>query len=310
MPAGKSSLSRRTRLRAFTLVELLVVIAIIGVLVALLLPAVQAAREAARRMSCTNKMKQIVLASHNFHDTYLKFPYATVDKQPGAAGTSWYTGHIQIMPFMEGDALARRWDPTKPRNNTDDPDGDGITNASLTQMKIPIFSCPSMTPPSAPLTENRSPTSYIFSAGTFDSTLYAYGGAAEPEWDGAIIPLKDITSTNAINTQPTKMKDISDGTSNTFFLGETDFAPKGVPSTSYGGLWQYGYIGYSMGTTFHPFNRHNNTVTVYSAFRSQHPAGANFALTDGSVRFLAESVDNLVYQAAATRANGEVLPLP
>jgi prepilin-type N-terminal cleavage/methylation domain-containing protein/prepilin-type processing-associated H-X9-DG protein len=297
--------------RGFTLVELLVVIAIIGVLVALLLPAVQAAREAARRMSCTNKMKQVVLASHNFHDTYLKFPYATLDRQPGQAAGTWYTGHIQIMPFLESDAMARRWDPTKPRADATDPDGDGYSNALLTQMKIPIYLCPTMTPPAGPLggTENRSPTSYIFSAGTQDGQLYAYG--TEPQWDGAVIPLKDVGYTPAAtNTQPTQMKDITDGTSNTFFLGETDFAPQGKPSTSYGGLWQYGYIGYSMGTTFHPFNKHNNTVTVYSAFRSQHPGGANFALCDGSVRFLADSVDNIIYQGTATRANGEVAQLP
>ncbi|QDU30058.1 putative major pilin subunit [Anatilimnocola aggregata] len=304
----------RRRCRGFTLVELLVVIAIIGVLVALLLPAVQAAREAARRMSCTSKMKQVALATHNFHDTYLKFPYATLDYQPGresdTTGT-WYTAHIQIMPFMEGDALARRWDPTKPRGSTDDTDGDGFTNAMLTQMKIPVYTCPTMTPPSEPLTENRSPSSYIFSAGTHDGQLYAYG--TEPVWNGAIIPLKnEVKTATALNTQPTKMRDITDGTSNTLFLGESDFAPAGRPSKVYGGLWQYGYIGYSMGTTYHPFNKHDWAVgtSMYSAFRSQHPGGANFALADGSVRFVAQGLDNTIYQAAATRDGGEALTLP
>jgi len=314
MPAGKSSLSSR-RLRAFTLVELLVVIAIIGVLVALLLPAVQAAREAARRMSCTNKLKQVVLASHNFHDTYQKLPYGALDRQPGEATATYYTGHIQILPFMEGDAIARRWNPALPRNSTVD-NGGGFSNASLQQMKIPTYTCPTMTPPSGPLggVENRAPCSYLFAAGTQDAQLYAYASyymQPEPAYDGAVIPIKDTTTTPAYpNGEATKLRDMTDGTSNTFFAGETDFVPEGKPSTKMGGIWSYGYIGYSWGTTFVKFNKHDHTTTVYGAFRSQHPGGANFALSDGSVRFLADSVENAIYQAAATRNGGEALMLP
>ena len=72
-------------------------------------------------------------------------------------------------------------------------------------------------------------------------------------------------------------------------------------------MWAYGYIGFNWGTTFHPFNKHDNTSTVYGAFRSQHTGGASFAFTDGSVRFASQSLDTATYRALSTRAGGEVI---
>ena len=105
------------------------------------------------------------------------------------------------------------------------------------------------------------------------------------------------------------MASILDGTSNTFLVGETDFKPRGVPSASYGGVWAYGYIGYAWGTTFHPFNKHDHTTTPYGAFRSEHTGGGNFALTDGSVRFVRQSIAPATYSAYGSRAGGEVATL-
>lgn len=300
--------------RGFTLVELLVVIAIIGVLVALLLPAVQAAREAARRMSCSNNIKQVALATHNFHDTNLKFPYATMERQIGetTGSATWATGLVQLLPFLEGDAVARRWNPKLPRNSTDDSDGDGFTNAVLQQMVIPTYKCPTMSMPSAALTENRGPCSYLLSSGNQDTSLLHYAvyyGVPEPQYNGAIVPVKTI-DTASPNKAQTTMADLTDGTSNTFLIGETDFTPQGKPSVNYGGIWAYGYIGYSWGTTYTPFNKHDNTTPPYGAFRSQHPGGAHFALADGSVRFFAQGINNVIYQALSTRAGGEVAQLP
>lgn len=306
------------RRAAFTLVELLVVIAIIGILVALLLPAVQAAREAARRMSCTNNLKQMALATHNFHDSLNTFPYATRDRLEGDDGDTWATGHIQILPFLEGDAVARRWNPEEPRHSTLDPDGDGWSNATLQQLEIPTFTCPSMSPPSGPLgvgggAENRGPCSYLWCAGTPDVQLFHYArffGIPEPRFDGPIVPIKTFVAPSAVpgpnHRNPTKFRDVRDGTSSTFLIGETDFMPRGVPSTMYGGVWAFGFIGYSWGSTFHPFNKHDWTTTVFGAFRSQHPAGANFALTDGSVRFVAETIDFNLYRSLSTAQGGEV----
>jgi len=300
--------------RGFTLVELLVVIAIIGVLVALLLPAVQAAREAARRMSCGNNLKQVALATHNFHDTFKELPYATRDRLEGDDSDTWATGHIQIMPFIENDVMASKWNPVEPRASTDDTDGDGWSNALLQQIEIPSFTCPSMTPPSGSLggTENRGPCSYIWNAGSVDVSLLHYGAysGGELAYDGAVVPVKTAGTAGPNHRAPTKLAEITDGTSNTLLMGETDFTPQGTPSTSYGGVWAYGYIGYSWGSTYHPFNRHDWSAPVFGAFRSQHPGGAEFALCDGSVRFVAETVDLTVYRSASTRSGGEVTQLP
>lgn len=298
----------RTSRRGFTLVELLVVIAIIGILIALLLPAVQKVRQAAARLQCQNNMKQIALATHGYHDTAKRFPFAVRDLEPGASASSWVTGLILILPYLEKDAVARRWNPKLPRNSTDDSDGDGFTNAMLQQMLIPTYVCPTMTPPTEALPENRAYCSYLFCAGTQDVTLLHYG-TPDPAYDGAIVPVKDSSATSPNAGASTSIASILDGTSNTFLAGETDFSPKGVASKEMGGVWAYGYIGFSWGTTFHPFNKHDQTTTAYGAFRSEHTGGGNFALVDGSVRFVPTSIPNPVYQAYGTRNGGEVASL-
>src|SRR5687768_7744961 len=161
-------MKRRTSAEAgFTLVELLVVISIIGVLVALLLPAVQAAREAARRMSCTNNMKQLGLALHNYHDTYKLFPAAsysykgcTVAAAPagftgpfvGSSPTLNPSGWLGVLPFCELSTIADKWNKNE---CVSDANGGGTNpgplignpllngNGALMCQKLPIFLCPS-----------------------------------------------------------------------------------------------------------------------------------------------------------------------
>jgi type II secretory pathway pseudopilin PulG len=294
----------------------LVVIAIIAILIGLLLPAVQKVREAASRMKCQNNLKQIGLATHGYHDANQKFPYGTLDRQPNELTSTYVTGFILILPYLEQDAVARRWNPALPRTDTSTEATLGYSNASLQKQLIPTYVCPTMTPPTGPLggSENRAYCSYLFAAGTPDATMHPYwrfyGLTRPPVFDGVVIPIDSPTTVpNSPNLQPTNMASVTDGTSNTFLVGETDFTPRGVPSTTYGGVWAFGYIGYAWGTTFHPFNKHNHTSTPYGAFRSQHTGGASFALTDGSVRFVRDSISNVAYQSFATRAGGEVATL-
>ena len=313
-----SRLPAPSRRSAFTLVELLVVIAIIGVLVALLLPAVQAARSAANRMSCSNNLKQIALATHNFHDTHKLFPYATQDIDPDYVSgdpNTYKTGFMQVMPFVELDNLAAKWNPDLPATSTDDSDGDGLSNSILCQMSIPTYLCPSMAEPAGALTSNRGPSSYLFCAGTVD--IMGFHGAhygTEYAFDGAIVPTKNqaSASTSVNYKRKTKMASVTDGTSNTFLVGETDFAQNGPVGTKMGAVWSYGYLGYAWGTTFHKFNDHAvpEASTVYGAFRSQHSGGGQFALVDGSVQFVAETIDKATYDAYGSRSGGEVARLP
>jgi prepilin-type N-terminal cleavage/methylation domain-containing protein/prepilin-type processing-associated H-X9-DG protein len=299
-----------SRRPAFTLIELLVVIAIIAILIALLVPAVQKVRGAAARTQCLNNLKQIALATHGYHDAYKRFPHAVRDYQPAETTATYVTGQILILPVLEKDDVARRWDPKQPRHSTADADGDGYTNAMLQQMLIPTFVCPAMSPPSGPLPENRAWCSYLFNSGSFDVTLYHYG-TPDPVFNGPIVPVKasHIASNAASPNQDvtTTMQSISDGSSNTYLVGETDFMPAGVPSTSMGGVWAYGYIGYSWGSTHHPFNKHDHVSTAYGGFRSQHESGGNFAFADGSVRFVSQSIPLDLYRAFSTRNGDETV---
>jgi prepilin-type N-terminal cleavage/methylation domain-containing protein/prepilin-type processing-associated H-X9-DG protein len=295
----------------FTLVELLVVIAIIGVLVALLLPAVQAAREAANRTSCSNKLKQMVLALHNYHDIHKLMPPGRLGCDGSGASVCTATptidrrgnsGFVHLLPFVEQGPLFDRIDfnvglwkisgGSWPQQNLD-----------VVALRPDFVVCPSdVSSPVNLAGEGNIVTgrsSYAFCSGSIgpsngsgDSTKYFNDGVF-------------------IYTTPFGLSDCFDGTSNTIFLGEVSEGHV----TGNRNTWAFGSRHMdSLRTTENPLNTAIGQGVLFSglngAFRSRHPGGGQFALGDGSVRFVGETIDLITYRAASTRSGGEALQLP
>jgi len=206
---------------AFTLVELLVVIAIIGILVSLLLPAVQAAREAGRRIQCSNNLKQIGLALHNYHDVHNKFPFGKGASYPGAVGYARWSAHALILPFMEQGPL---WDSIDFRYAPSTPGMGGVinfmpayTNASgindlACHSRVPGYLCPS--DGGDPIGTWPGQNSYAANQGTWlcDRGDSNYGPNDISPTEGSQGMLYFLSKTG--------FKSVLDGTSNTMFFSE------------------------------------------------------------------------------------------
>jgi len=311
------------RRSGFTLVELLVVIAIIGVMVGLLLPAVQAAREAARRMSCSNNLKQLGLALHNYHDTYNSFApgYVLQDQnadgtlQYNGAGSSWGWG-AQILPFVEQSAL---FDQLRvgavPLTQALQ------TPALLAIMQQPVaaFRCPSDT---APVTNTghqllaggtNNPVAVSNYIGNNTSHKWHSGGRltgySVGEQGGWAAPAAAQAPSGIFWRQSrVRMRDITDGTSNTIAFGERAWQqnnPVGTPFNCNAGV-VFGTshnneqltIRQNLGTGAVAINAASGQC-IYG-YSSRHPGGSQFALCDGSVRLISESIDHVITPDAAT----------
>lgn len=328
---------RRTRVRrsAFTLIELLVVIAVISILVALLLPAVQAAREAARRMSCSNNMRQIGIAMHNHHAAMNKLPPGSVAKQyPNDPSTPWtfyrWSAFAMLSPYLENTAAYQILDLSKPLYNS----SFGITaeNVEGSKTVVPTFLCPSDN--FRRLHASFGPTNYAFCTGT------GIGGGTPIETDGIFF----------VNSK-TRIGDILDGSSNTVALSESllgqaggqitdprygyrftfsaplsDRACANAPTWNYtdprGFSWANGE--YRNGLYNHYYVPNSTTAdcispylgggfpTIYTPFgwktaRSLHAGGINVLRADNSLTFVANSIDAAVWTSLATRAGAEVV---
>ncbi|GAA4424624.1 DUF1559 domain-containing protein [Bremerella cremea] len=280
--------------RGFTLVELLVVIAIIGVLIALLLPAVQQAREAARRSTCTNNLKQLGLALHNYHDTYKAFPY-------GSRGTTDLMGwHVSLLPFIEQTALFDSADTTLSY-------GSGVNNALLT-VTIDGYQCPSGTEKFADDSPTQVTTHYYGVMGP-TGTKPGTSSTNYPEGYSSSVYGGFSQAGMWYHEEVRRMRDVTDGTSNTLFVGEISWSDRNGKDTRYR-VWSRGgregnWMAPCKNVAF-AINSDQTSIFNDMSFGSNHPGGCLFALGDASVRFLPETVDFDSYLSAASMNGGEV----
>jgi prepilin-type N-terminal cleavage/methylation domain-containing protein/prepilin-type processing-associated H-X9-DG protein len=331
--------------RAFTLIELLVVIAIIAVLIALLLPAVQKAREAASRADCANRLKQLGLAVHHYENVNRRLP--------GLEGQSLYGYSVQaqVLPYIEQEALGRQIDLRQPLFTGSFPAFTGINPAVATAARTPVqaFLCPS---------DANSPlfglaVSHVSGTVPFAGTNYVVNTGSG---DGPYADLRFRTDGLFWYGSRVRLTDVPDGTSGTLLMSEallgaganvTGARPDDAPPRRYanvsafhqavnvapGGLappladgehanstrwignrgsaWVWG-LSYTTSFNAHlPPNSGNPDLAAHGigwfAARSAHPGGVNALLADGSVRFVADAVEPATWRALSTRAGGETV---
>lgn len=284
----------------FTLIELLVVIAIIGILIALLLPAVQKVREAAARIHCQNNLKQIGLALHNFHDVYKKLPpgYASqVASDNSDLGPGWgWAAHM--LPYIEQDNVYKQIDFSA--------DIGAAVNAGARTRVLEMLRCPA---------ERLPPDTFVASKTVVDIAFCSYvgmfgtGEVADDPGNGTGVFFRNSR---------VKLTDITDGTSNTIMVGErhaklaysswvgavtgaevpprfpTPLGPEGAPVLC-------------LGHTGEAAEGHtpNNPTNHVDDFGSDHVTGANFLFADGSVHLIANTISPMVWEALGTRGSGE-----
>lgn len=268
-----------------TLVELLVVMVIIGILASLLLPAVHAVRSAARKMSCTNNMRQLALGLHVYHDQHLVFPPGNLrrgESKPLESGWGW---GAMILPNVEQRSLYSMIDFN---NET----GVG-KNCQLLTIPLDVFRCPS------------DPASSLVTVENCQMATGNYAGSSGFRGDSKPGLLYENSKV--------RFADVTDGTSNTLLLGERANQMLPVPVTS-GWFGTFTTLtGYRVNsiphldvTVFVPINM---SLSFPSCFSSFHTGGAHFALCDGSLKFVSDSIDMQIYQAMGSRAGGEIVDL-
>jgi prepilin-type N-terminal cleavage/methylation domain-containing protein/prepilin-type processing-associated H-X9-DG protein len=288
-------MSRTVRLhRGFTLIELLVVISIIGVLIALLLPAVQAAREAARRAQCTNNVKQIGLALHNYHDAHGVLPPGYIYQQGYAVGGFGWAS--MVLPHLEQTPLS-----------------------NSINFNLPAWSAVNSTACVAAVNSYQCPTDYTATKGFLEREGFRYAPSSYVAYFG----LADLDLTPEDDrgmfrrNSRVRFADATDGLSQTLLAGEWTNAVylTVVGSGNHldletvwpGAIKEGADDDHGHTTLFQSLYLINSPNFDDRSSMSYHPGGSNYLFGDGSVRFLKLSINLGIYQALGTRAGGEVI---
>jgi prepilin-type N-terminal cleavage/methylation domain-containing protein/prepilin-type processing-associated H-X9-DG protein len=320
----------------FTLVELLVVIAIIGILIAMLLPAVQAAREAARRAQCSSNLRQIGLALQNYESTNKSFPPGAVfyyqPTIPVPTGWLYMRGslHLRLLPYVEQSSIYSAIDF---RTGTDFQVVSG-TSSEIRAQKIPMYICPS-DPVSANLTQSSGISQWDNATLRYRSNYHANMGPTDslgnapncpcpeyPIWQSYSRPATDVNNPAGPFTRNgwnfvCSLAQVPDGLSNTIFVGEirTDCSAHAAIGWSHSNKWGtftqipinydscYQSVAEAAAAGKTPCAAWCNWNTE-AGFKSLHPGGAQFVFGDGSARFISQTIDHWTYQRLGDRADG------
>jgi type II secretory pathway pseudopilin PulG len=306
---------------------LLVVIAIIGVLIALLLPAVQAAREAARRSQCQNNLKQIGVAMHGYADSHKSFPPGNITDGNCCSALSHITWPISILPYVEQSNLGSQYNYNLPNEHKN--------NAFLRTQVVPIYACPSdmtagqlLVPASGPHGNQKWVASTYRGMGGVGWRLSGDGYPYRRQWDSS-----DILNSRALPTlkgvlhwigtvnkksnhyRPEKFSDIRDGLSNTLLVGEytTTTTPRRTT------FWAYSYTSFALSTAtpegrtlipnYDQCARLGDSNPCKRAWGSFHSGGVlQFLKCDGSVAVISPAINARIYTSLSTIAGGEAVP--
>lgn len=312
-------IARRQPISAFTLIELLVVIAIIAILVGLLLPSVQAAREAARRVQCQNHLKQIGLAMHNYESSFKTLPWGA----KGGWGQSWTS---DILAFLEQSGAAQsvpQGEPGFGNNTTVTPEGSRFRQ--LAQTLVPVFRCPSQPGPSHFSFEddhiaNRAINSYLGNAGsnvrTNNYTIASLSALQGMESSNGVLRVANCVTDPSQPPQPPAIKfnGILDGLSHTVLVTEAKFNDLAKCDQCDHYALYHPEFDRSRGSDFSevlvslhfpPNRKIADLIELELSSGSYHQGGVHAALCDGSVQFLSDNIDAGVLHAIGSRGGGE-----